>query len=104
MIDNDSDDCEVNMPNIGSIERRIQRVEGFRVRLLYPDGRNIRSDQQDFQHNYNYERAASDEMTVSQWRESRFQNVYAGFKVEVLFRDGRIANGNTKLRSVRATY
>jgi hypothetical protein len=92
------------MPNIGSIERRIQRIEGFRVRLLYPDGRNIRSDQQRFHHTYNYERAASDEMTVSQWRESRFQNAYAGFKVQVLLRDGRIANGNTKLGNIRATY
>jgi Uma2 family endonuclease len=92
------------MPTIGSIERRIQRIEGFKVRLRYPDGRNIRSDQQDFRHNYNYERAASDDITVSQWSRSRFQNVYPGFIVEVLFRDGQIANGNTKLSSVRATY
>lgn len=92
------------MPTIGSIERRIQRVEGFRVSLRYPDGRNIRSDQQGFRHNYNYERAASDDITVSQWRSSRFQSVYPGFGVEVLFHDGQVANGNTKLGSVRATY
>ena len=92
------------MPTIGSIERRIQRVEGFKVRLLYPDGRDIRSDQQGFDHTYNYERAAGDDTTVSHWRENRFQNVYPGFRVEVLFSDGQIANGNTKLGNVRATY
>ena len=92
------------MPTIGSIERRIQRVEGFMVSLLYPDGTNIRSDQQGFRHNYNYERAASDDMTVSQWRATRLQSVYPGYRVEVLFANGQIANGNTKLGSVRATY
>lgn len=92
------------MPTIGSIERRIQRVEGFRVRILYPGGRNIRSDQEGFRHNYNYERAASDEMTVRQWREVRFENVYPGYGVEVLHRNGRVANGNTKLGSVRTKY
>ncbi len=33
------------MPSVGSIEKKIERVEGRRVHLLYPDGQNIRSDQ-----------------------------------------------------------
>ena len=92
------------MPTIGSIERRIKRVEGFKVRILYPSGRNIRSDQESFRRNYNYERAASDEITVSQWREGRFENIYPGYGVEVLYGNGQVVNGNTKLGSVRATY
>ena len=92
------------MPTIRSIERKIERVEKFAVSILYPDGRDIRSDQAEFQHNYNYERAASDDITVSQWRESRFQNVFQGYKVKVLFGNGQPANGNTKLGNVRASY
>ena len=92
------------MPTIQSIERKIERVEKFAVRILYPDGRNIRSDQAGFQHTYNYERAAGDDITVSQWKESRFQNAFQGFKVKVLLGNGQAANGNTKLGNVRASY
>lgn len=92
------------MPTIQSIERKIERVERFAVKILYPDGRNIRSDQSDFQHTYNYERAANADITVSQWKESRFQNAYPGFRVEVLLGNGQPANGNTKLANVRASY
>ncbi len=92
------------MPTIQSIERKIVRVERFAVRILYLDGRNIRSDQADFQHTYNYERAANDDMTVSEWKESRFQNAFQGFKVKVLLGNGQPANGNTKLGNVRDSY
>jgi hypothetical protein len=92
------------MPTIGSIEKKIERVEGFRVNVLYPDGRNIRSDQEDFRHNYNYERAANGDMTVAQWRDVRFRKVFPGFGVEVLYGDGQVANGNAKLSSVRDSY
>ncbi len=73
------------MPSIGSIERKIERVEGFRVNVLYPDGRNIRSDQSDFRHSYNYKRAADGNMTVAEWRQVRFQGVFPGFGVKVLY-------------------
>ena len=92
------------MPTIQSIERKIERVERFAVKILYPHGQNIRSDQAGFQHTYNYERAANDDITVSQWKESRFQNAFQGFKVKVLLGNGDVANGNTKLGNVRASY
>jgi hypothetical protein len=92
------------MPTIRTIERKIERVERFAVRILYPDGRNIRSDQKGFQYTYNYERAVADDITVSQWKESRFQREFQGFKVEVLLGSGQVANGNTKLTNVRASY
>lgn len=92
------------MPTIQSIERKIERVERFAVRILYPNGRDIRGDQAEFQHTYNYERAASDEITVSQWKENRFRNEFQGFKVNVLLGNGRVANGNTKLANVRDSY
>ena len=92
------------MPTIKSIERKIERVERFAVKILYPNGRDIRGDQAEFQHTYNYERAASDEITVSQWKETRFRNEFQGFKVDVLLGNGRVANGNTKLANVRDSY
>ena len=92
------------MPTIQSIERKIERVERFAVKILYPHGQNIRSDQEGFHHTYNYERAAGDDITVSQRKESRFQSAIQGFKVKVLLGNGDIANGNTKLGNVRASY
>jgi len=92
------------MPTIKSIERKIQCVERFAVKILYPDGRDIRSDQASFQHTYNYELAAKDDMTVSHWKASRFQNIFQGFKVEVLLGNGDVANGNMKLGNVRDSY
>ncbi|HEY0081367.1 MAG TPA: hypothetical protein VGB61_01150 [Pyrinomonadaceae bacterium] len=92
------------MPTIQSIERKIERVERFAVKILYPNGRDIRGDQAEFQHTYNYERAASGDMTVSQWKETRFRNEFQGFKVDVLLGNGRAANGNTKLANVRDSY
>jgi hypothetical protein len=92
------------MPTIRIIEGKIKRVERFAVKILYPDGSDIRSDQASFKHTYNYELAAKDDMTVSHWKAQRFQKVFQGFKVEVLLGNGQTANGNTKLGNVRASY
>jgi hypothetical protein len=92
------------MPTIKSIERKIERVERFAVSILYPDGSDIRSDQSNFQQNYNYEVAAKDDMTVSHWKASRFRKIFQGFKVKVLLGNGQPANGNMKLGNVRASY
>ena len=92
------------MPTIRSIERKIERVERFTVRILYPDGSDIRSDQEGFRHTYNYKRAANKDWTVNHWKAIRFQKKFQGFKVEVLFGNGQEANGNTKLDNVRDSY
>ena len=93
------------MPTIKSIESKIERVERFAVKILYPDGSDIRSDQANFQHTYNYKLAANKDWTVNHWKAVRFGGKFQGFKVEVLLGNRHdVANGNTKLSSVRDSY
>jgi hypothetical protein len=91
------------MATVRQVEARIERIEGFRVRLLHPDGRDVRSDRANLPQ-YGYERAASDGTTVRRWQDVRFTRSYSGWDVEVLNSDGKPAHGRTLLSTVRATY
>lgn len=92
------------MAKIKNIEDRIRNIEGFRVRILTRDGRNIRGDLTGIPHYYQYEKAAKNDMTVEKWKESRFRNLYPGFSIDVLNKRGERMHGNTKLGTVRDTY
>ena len=91
------------MAQVNSVENQIERVEGFAVRILWPDGRDVRSDKEGVP-GYPFERAAKDALTVFEWKQLRFQSTYPGYKVEVLDGHGNPVGGNTKLATVRATY
>ena len=92
------------MPTVKTVETKIWSVEGLSVRILHPDGRDVRSDY-DGLPNYNrYERAASSEMTVAEWKETRFKKVYPGFQVDVLNGRRESVHGSTKLGNVRDSY
>jgi hypothetical protein len=88
---------------IRSVERTIAKVEGFRANFLHPDGRDVRGDKQELPP-YRFERGAKDEFTVAHWRAARFRRRYPGYDAEVLYGDGTIAHGRTKLATVRASY
>ncbi|HTU70354.1 MAG TPA: hypothetical protein VMF11_08515 [Candidatus Baltobacteraceae bacterium] len=89
---------------IGTLEMKIARVEGFQVRVSYPDGRNVRSDREGMPP-WNWEKAARDNWTVARWKQERFKSVYPGFEVEVLDGDGNFVEyGNTLLETVRDSY
>src|SRR5690242_10756992 len=94
---------ERTLPQVDRVERMIERVEGFAVRILWPSLRNVRSDKEGVP-SYAFERAAKDDFTVAAWKEQRFNSSYPGYKVEVLDGQGRVAAGNTKLGTVRQTY
>jgi hypothetical protein len=85
------------------IERSIRKVEGFDVRLLHPNGRDVRGDKQGLPP-YPYLRAAKDGITVAQWRDTRFNASYPGYSVLVVDADGNRAHGGTQLATVRASY
>ena len=93
----------VVVATVRAIERRIQRVEGFRVRVLYEDGRDVRGDRADLKQ-YPYERMMKNGANVHAWLEHRFHTTYQGFKAEVLTASGRRSHGNTLLGTVRDTY
>ena len=92
------------MPKVKYVEKRIWDLEEFDVRILHLDGRDVRGDREDLPNYSRYERAAKNEMTVSEWKEKRFKPIYPGFEVEVLDGHGNPVHGATKLGTVRDSY
>lgn len=92
------------MAKIKYIETRIRNIEGFDVSILTRDGKNIRGDLSGIPLHYDYEKAASNDMTVEKWRAVRFRNLYLGFEIDVLDSKGERVHGNTKLGTVRDAY
>ena len=91
------------MSTIRAIESKIAKVEGFRVKVLYETGKNVRSDRASLP-GYPYARMLKNSANVRDWIETRFKATYPGFDVEVLGEDGRRMHGRTKLSTVRDTY
>jgi hypothetical protein len=91
------------MATVRSIERQIAKVEGFKVRVLYEDGRDVRSDRSNLP-GYHYGRALKGSANVREWIDRRFKTAYPGFDVEVFDADGRHMHGRTRLTTVRDTY
>ena len=86
-----------------SVEKQIERTEGFRVAFLHHDGRDVRGDMHDVA-SYEFARKLPDERTVADWITIRFRERYRGFEVAVLLADGSRAHGNMLLATVRASY
>jgi hypothetical protein len=91
------------MPRVMSVEKRIWDVEGFAVRILHLDGRDVRGDRAGMPQ-YPHDRPAKNDLSVEKWKEGRFRQAYPGFRVEVLDCDGSSAHGNTRLGTVRDSY
>jgi len=91
------------MTSVKAVERQIFRVERFHVAIGDRYGRDLRSDLHGLP-GYPFHRGARDNMTVSQWRETRFRLAYPGFTCAVLDRQGNRVHGNTLLATVRNSY
>ena len=91
------------MSSVANIERRIKRIEGFRVRVLHLRGADVRGDRSGMPQ-YGYHRAADNDITVETWKATRFRPSYPGFEVDVVDAHGNSVQGNTKLGTVRETY
>jgi hypothetical protein len=95
-----------DMPQTTTVEnaqKHIKRVEGFRVHILHPYGRDVNENRAGIPR-YGSKNAAPDKFTVTKWKSSRFCPKYSGFKVDVLMRNGGVAKGNTRLGTVRRSY
>ena len=92
------------MPKVKAVEKRIWDIEGFDVRFLHEDGRDLRGDCQGLPHYNSFQRAAKNDMTVADWKTNRFRAIYPGFNVEILDGSGNAAQGNMKLGTVRDSY
>ncbi len=91
------------MSSIANVERKIKRVEGFRVRILHLTGADVRGDREGLPQ-YQYHRAADHDITVESWKQSRFRPSFPGFEVDVMDARGKPVQGNTKLETVRDSY
>jgi hypothetical protein len=91
------------MSSLANVERKIKRVEGFRVRILHLTGADVRGDREGLPQ-YHYLRAAENDITVETWKELRFRPSFPGFQVDVIDARGRSVQGNTKLETVRESY
>lgn len=91
------------MSKVKRIEKQIWDVEGFAICFIYEDGRDVRGDRSDIP-TYPYTNAARNDMTVADWRESRFKRVFPGFDVAVLDGSNNQVHGATKLMTVRDSY
>jgi hypothetical protein len=88
------------MPKVSHVESRVRNVEGFLIAVHWHRGSDVRGDKEAFP-SYPYQIAASGEMTVADWKRTRFQPNYPGFDVEVLDDRGHPVLGNTKLATLR---
>ncbi|MEP6741609.1 MAG: hypothetical protein ABJB61_03850 [bacterium] len=91
------------MSLIANVERKITRIEGFRVRILHLTGADVRGDREGLPQ-YGYHRAAENDITVETWKSQRFRPSYPGFEVAVMDARGNSVQGNTKLGTVRESY
>ena len=92
------------MPQVKSIEARILSLEGFAVKILNPDGTDVRGDKNmPAQFDRHTNRAAKG-MTVAGWRRVRFSPQFPGLSVAVLLGDGTHASGGMQLATVRNSY
>ena len=91
------------MSTVANVERKIRRVEGFRVRILHLRGTDVRGDRTGLPQ-YSYHRAAENDITVETWKATRFRPSFPGFGVDVIDRRGNSVQGNMKLLTVRESY
>jgi hypothetical protein len=91
------------MSSIANVERKIRRIEGFRVRILHLTGADVRGDRQGLPQ-YTYHRAAENDITVETWKALRFRPSFPGFEVDVVDARSNSVQGNTKLGTVRESY
>jgi hypothetical protein len=83
--------------------RELGDLEGFDVQVLDGNGTVVDPKINGFPQ-YDFDRKAKGSTTVTEWKESRFNSKYPGYRCRVLNGDGTESHGNTKLESVRATY
>jgi hypothetical protein len=88
------------MPKVSHVESRVRNVEGFAIAVRWHHGGDVRGDKESFP-SYPYQNAASGEMTVADWKRTRFGPHYPGFDVVVLDDRGHAVVGNTKLATLR---
>ena len=91
-----------SVATIKHVERQIEAVEGFAVRIRHGrGGRDVRGDKQNTP-GYRFRRRMAGSKTVKEWRNGRFRKAYPGYDVDVLTAHGKVAHGRTLLDTLRS--
>ena len=90
------------MPKVKNVEKKIWDIEGFVV-AFHQNGKNVHGAKDGIPQ-YQYSKAAKNDMTVNEWKMKRFGQSYPGYDVVVYDGDGDEVLGQTKLGTVRDTY
>lgn len=89
------------MPTVEDFEAKVYKVEGIRIRLRYPDGRDIRGDKVGLPA-YDVESPRPDSFTARDFKDSLRNFVGFNVKVEVLDSQGNLVPGKTSLAKLRS--
>lgn len=89
------------MPLIKTIQREVEEIEGFRIRLI---AREAKSLSRLTSYSATYLRSARNVFTVNDCIRCRASMCFPTFDTLVLFADGTQAGGRTKLSRIRETY
>ena len=92
------------MPQVKTVEAKISKLEGFKVKIVTAEGADVRSDKQLPAQFDGYTNKAAGTTTVAGWKRVRFAPQFPGYGVEVLLEDGTHAQGKTQLKKVRDSY
>ena len=87
---------------VETVEKRIANLEGFDVKFL-DNGKDVHGNKENTPQ-YPFTYAAKNDMTVAEWKETRFQQTYPGYDVAVLDGNGSKVPGQTRLSTLRESY
>jgi hypothetical protein len=90
------------MTTVATRTREIDDLEGFDIQIT-KDGAVVDTRINGLA-KYPFDRKLKGTATVAQWKTQRFEATYPGYDCRVLYGDGREANGNATLNTVRESY
>jgi len=90
-----------SMKKVSTIVEQVRNVEGFNIKILDGEIQKPYCPNKKVDFSYDYKRAASSKMTVSQWSQQRMPDEVG---VEVVNAEGKTVHGRTQLNTVRQSY
>jgi len=89
------------MPTVEDFEAKVYKVEGIRIRLRYPNGRDVRGDKVGVPA-YDVETPTPDSFTVRDFKDSLRNFVGFNVEVDILDSQGDLVHGKTSLAKLRS--
>jgi hypothetical protein len=82
--------------SVKEFEAKVLELEEIVIRVRAPSGAKVKD--------YDYERKAAGNQSISDWLEGRIKPLIGTYEVDVLAGDYATPHGRTKLETLRASY